>query len=69
MRVKKREEKDKDLDWIRRAVNISVSQICKDNDIDSANVWHGQASLKSIKFIKNEIIRTFKLLLAEVEDG
>lgn len=52
-------EKEKDLKFIREFSKISISQICRDLNVNRPNVLNGNTTEKNIKKVKEEIIKRF----------
>jgi predicted transcriptional regulator len=51
--------KKRDLEFIKAFNKITLTEICKDLNIDKSNVYRGVASAKNIKLVKDEIIKRF----------
>lgn len=44
-----------DLQYIKDFSKITISQICRDLNIDRGNLMNGRASEKNIKLVKEEL--------------
>lgn len=55
-------EKEKELEYIKKFSKIKISTICKKLKLDKSNLWAGKMSLENIIKIKNEIQDNFKKL-------
>ena len=50
-------EKEKDLNFIREFSKISISQICRDLNVNRPNILNGRASQEAIHNVKKEILK------------
>lgn len=50
-------EKEKDLKFIREFSKISISQICRDLNVNRPNILNGRASKEAIHNVKEEILK------------
>lgn len=53
-------DKEKNLRYIKRFSKITVSSICKELNINRANVLNGKASAKNIEKVKRKIEEKIK---------
>lgn len=44
-----------DLDFIKKFSKISIKKVCRDNGVDSSNLWSGRVSNKKIRLIRKGI--------------
>ena len=54
--------KEQDYQFIKKFTKISISQICRDLEIDRINVMNGKASASNIKKVKEELERRLAAL-------
>lgn len=58
--------KDKYIQDIRKIQEITFSKICKDNNINYANVYNGLASEKTTKLARDEYIKTLNEIIKKI---
>ena len=59
--------KNKEVDFINNIASISISKICKENNIDRAGISKGKTTEEKIDIVFNnllkEIINTFNIII------
>lgn len=59
---KTKEQKEKDLEWIKKFSKITIIGICKDLKINKPNLFMGKSSAENTARVKEEILKRVKEL-------
>lgn len=57
------------LNFIKNFSKITVSSICKDNNISSSNLWRGNTSSNNIDIVYISILENVKKIIDEIKNS
>lgn len=58
--------KNKYLQDIRDLQEVTLTKICKENNINYSNVYNGKASEKTTKIARDEFVKEFKKVISKI---
>lgn len=61
--------KQNKLDFIKQFSKITVSSICKNNNIDLSNFWRGTTSSKNVDTVYITIIENLKVIIDNIKNS